>query len=77
MSAKAKAFQAMAIIAISALTYTVYHAAYRQENKSGGAGVNATALVPGKKAVSKPKENLSTPFAAIIPGYCNPEEKNR
>ncbi len=82
MTAKSKAFQAMAVISIAAVTYTL------SNSSSDGA---ATKINPVKEQIMAPviitakasKKQKATPATnasssqGTVPGYSNPDESTR
>jgi hypothetical protein len=82
MTAKSKAFQAMAVIGLAAITYTL------SNSSSDGAATKADpvkkqTLVPViitakglKKDKAAPATN-DTPYQGAVPGYSNPDENKQ
>jgi hypothetical protein len=80
MTAKSKAFQAMAVIGIAAVTYTVYNSA-STETATKAPAVKEQQLAPvivTAKPVKQQKPVAETQTTqATIPGYSNPDESGR
>jgi hypothetical protein len=82
MTAKSKAFQAMAVISIAALTYTLSNSSSDGTSTKADpvkeqmmAPVIITAKTPKKQKATPPTETISSQGA--VPGYSNPDESTR
>jgi hypothetical protein len=78
MSAKAKALQVMAVIGISAITYTVYHSASRNDIKPDPAPILLKSINAKKERKAVKVEAVTdTKSKDNIPGYCDPDQAAR
>lgn len=81
MTAKSKAFQAMAVISIAALTYTLSHSPSEEAATNDVPVVSAT--MDPVIITTKSKKEKATPEPSVnynqgsVPGYSNPDENCR
>ncbi|WP_121356548.1 hypothetical protein [Flavisolibacter nicotianae] len=71
----AKAFQAMAVTAISALSHTVYHAESHKQNENEPTGLQATAPVSAIKMVTAKRKIRQQRSPSISPAIATRKKK--